>query len=1148
MPAHPTASIGQGTRAPTGRAAGMLQIRFSNRFEQLEDALLDAMATPAAPPFVGEEIIVPSAAIRRRVELAAAQRFGICANLRFSFLAQWLWRQIGHVVPVSEISPFTTPVLTWRVLGILGEPAFVAAHPPLAGYLRQADAVMRYELAARIAALFEHYLTYRPDWLAAWLGGRAAGIDGLDAARKDDERWQAALWQRIARDLGTDSRHPSVAFFEAMNRMGTDAPARAGLPATAHVFCLPTTPPLYLDILHRLAQWIDLRLYVLNPCREYWFDIVDRKRLAWLAAKERADHHEVGNRLLAAWGRQTQAHIDLLLQDDRPVDVDDAGFVPSEGESLLARVQNAMLDLTELARGGVELAPDDRSVEVHVCHSLTRELEVLQDQLLALFAGPHPPRPSDILVVTPDLETAAPLIDAVFRTVPKAREIPYAITGRPASVLNAVARALLAVLAVATSRFQASAVFELLEQPVIGRRFAIGNAEREAIHAWIGESGIRWGIDGRHRGELGLPPTGRHSFGDGLDRLFLGYALPASATLPVNERLAAGNPEGSAALALGSFREFVRRLERLHADLARPKSPDEWRQTLTGALDDFVAPAGDEVDDARETAARIHELSANMTHGGLREPLDVDIVRSALTALLDDPTRGGMPGGAVTFAAMASLRTLPYRHVCAIGLNDGAFPSTQRPAEFDLMARAPRRGDRERRIDERNVFLDLVLAARERLYLSYTGRSVRDNAPLPPSVLVAELLDYCAAAIEEPPFSADSLEVARARLMVEHPLQSFSVEYFEANADARRRSFHDEYCEALKQRLAAPSAPPVLEPAATSAPAPAAAGDESAVRDEPEEADENAASEPQQNFFVLPLPGAGPEFHDVTLDNLARFFRNPCRYLLKERLGILLPEGDEELQDAEPFVSDWRSRDALAQRLLPRLLEGDGLAQLRSQARAGIEYPVGRLGDLELTQELDRLEDFARALAPVLAEPKLDPLGATLQFVLDGEPWRLTGSFGDLRKSGLVRYRYDDARAGDYLNGWIDHLFLNAMERPEAAPRTIWHSRDGCYALPHVEDARAQLAALLGLYREGLQRPVHFFPKSAWRYMSRGERIAEAVAAWRSSRFNAYAEELDPAYVLALRGCADALDAEFVECATTVFARLLEVIDDSRLE
>jgi len=1121
---------------PLGNVARMLQIKFSNRFERLQDALLDAMASPPESPFVGEEIIVPSAAIRRQVELAAADRFGVCSNVRFSFLAQWLWRQIGHVVAVSEISPFTTPVLTWRVLGIFGEQKFVAGHPPLAGYLRHADEVMRYELAARTAALLEHYLTYRPDWLASWLAGKPANINGIDAARRDDERWQGALWRRIARDLGTDSRHPSVVFFDAMTEMGADAPARAGLPAAAHVFCLPTTPPLYLDILHRLALWIDLRLYVLNPCREYWFEIVDSKRLSYLAASSRADHHEIGNRLLASWGRQTQAHIDLLLQDNSAAVVDDADFIPSDGESLLARVQNAILDMTDLARGSVTLTVADRSVEVHVCHSLTRELEVLQDQLLALFAGPHPPRPSDILVVTPDLEAAAPLIDAVFGNTPKSHEIPYTLTGRPASALNPCAQALLAVLGVATSRFLASAVFELLQQPIIARRFGIGNAELEAIHAWISGSGIRWGIDGRHRGELGLPAVDRHSFSDGLDRLFLGYALPASAAVPLNERLAAGNPEGSAALALGSFREFVRQLERVHTDLAQPKTPPQWRQTLLGVIDNFIAPVGDEIDDQRETAAGIHDLHANMTHGGLSEVLAVDIVRTALQTLLDDPTRGGMPGGAVTFASMTSLRNLPYRFVCALGLNDGAFPSTQRPSEFDLLARDPRRGDRQRRIDERNVFLDLLLAARERLYLSYTGRSVRDNSPLPPSVLVAELLDYCAAAIDQPPFAPASLQAARQRLTVEHPLQPFSADYFKPDGDPRRRSFNDEYCEALKQQLAAPSDSPASKPIE----APAAA-------QEPATGDEDDAWEPQEKFFALPLAKAGPEFHEVTLDNLVRFFRNPCRYLLRERLGIVLPEGDEELQDDEPFVSDRPARDALAQRVLPRLFEGDTLAGLRAYARAGTEYPAGSLGDLELEQELQRLTYFARALAPVLAEPKLDPVSATIELAIDGEPWRLTGGFGDLRRSGLVRYRYDDARASDYLKGWIDHLFVNAIAPPEVARQTTWHSRDGHYVVPPVEDAHAQLAALLALYRDGLDRPIHFFPRSAWTYIVNDESLSKAGSAWRSTRSRPYGEDRDPAYHLALRGVDEPLDAEFVECATTVFAPLLEVIEDERL-
>jgi exodeoxyribonuclease V gamma subunit len=1131
----------------------MLQITLSNRCERLEAALLDAIAVPPESVFTPHEVIVPSMAWRRRVEFATATRFRIGANVRFSFLAQWLWRQIGHVVKVSEVSPFTTPVLTWRILGTLADAVFVEPHRPLAAYLRSADNRMRYELAARVAGLFEHYLTYRPDWLAAWLAGKPAGIEGLDAARAADERWQAELWRRIVRDLGAGSRHPSVAFFDAMQAMGPGAPARAGLPQSAHVFCLPTTPPLYLDILQRLAQWIDLRLYVVNPCREYWFDIVDAKRLSWLAAGGRADHHEVGNRLLAAWGKETRAHIDLLLGGTSEAVIDDAEFAPAEGTTLLARIQNAILDLVDLAPGSVALAADDRSIEVHVCHSLARELEVLHDQLLGLFALPDPPRPADVVVVTPDLETAATQIDAVFGNVPAARAIPYTITGRPASVQNPCARALLAVLATATSRFHASAVFELLQQPIVARRFGVGAAALERIHDWIRAAGIRWGIDGRHRAALDLPATERHSFGDGLDRLFLDYALPASLATPVNGRLGAGNAEGSEATALGSFFAFFRALERLHAATAKPMTPDAWRETLLSAIDAFMAPEGDEIDAARDAAAGIHELHRDMTNGGLREPQPVDVLCAALQAQLDEPTRGGVPGGAVTFASMTSLRGLPYRFVCAIGLGDGAFPSVHRPDEFDLMARAPRRGDRQRRDDQRNVFLDLVVAARERLYLSYTGRSVRDNSPLPPSVLIDELLDCCAEATATLPYTPESLARARQRLIVEHPLQAFSVEYFLPGADPRRRSFNDEYCAALRQQLAPVAAPAHFESDAgdnAARSANAAGADDAAVADDSGAAEADAGNdawEPQRRFFVATLPAAGAEFHEVALADLARFFRNPCRYLLRERLGVVLPEGDEELADDEPFVADWRARDALAQRVLPCLLAGAPAAEVREFARAGVEYPPGRMGDLELEQELRLLEAFAARLGPALGEPTLDFAGAPVEFDLDGEPWRLTGTVNDLRASGLVRYRYADAHARDYLAGWLAHLYVNTAAPPGVARCTEWHSRDGRYALREIADARPHLTTLLRLYRDGLRRPLHFFPKAAWAFVCADRRRTDAMKAWKRADGSVGGEGADPAYELALRGIGDPLDAEFEACADMVFAPLLAHLDDPRL-
>ena len=1127
----------------------MLRIEFSNRFEHLLSALLDRMGSNRESPFTPDEIIIPSAAVRRRIELSAADRFGVCANVEFSYLAEWLWRQIGRFVDVAAVSPFKTPVLTWRVFHHLADDALVKKHPRLASYLKTADPTMRYELASRVAALFDQYLTYRPDWLAAWQDRRHVSPADATDAQQQDERWQAALWQRIAEEIGTARQHPSVAFFEAIK--ADVSSSKAELPKTAHVFCLPATPPLYLDILRGLGRWIDVHLYVMNPCREYWFEIVDPKRLSYLKATAGADatHHEVGNKLLASWGKQTRAHIDLLIGRHDDVEIDEE-FSASDQPTLLARVQDAILDMVDPAPGSFPLDASDRSIEIHVCHSLTRQLEVLHDQLLGLFASTTATatalKPSDVVVLTPNLQDAAPLIDAVFGTVPLARRIPYAITGRPPSAQNSAARSLLSILSVATSRFQASVVFDLLQQPIVARRFDIDTDDRETIHRWIRQSGIRWGIDATHRVSLQLPESAHYTFDDGLDRLFMGYALPSKIVEPLDGRLPAGNAEGSGALALGSFNSFVMQLESLRNQLARDRAPLEWRGILHNVLTTFLQPIDDEVEDVRETQATIRDLCQNMSQGGAENHVSFDVLIAALRQSLDDATRGGVPTGAVTFSSLTSLRSLPYRHVCVIGLDDGAFPSASRPDEFDLMALTPRRGDRQRRLDDRNLFLDVLLSARERLYLSYTGRSVRDNAVLPPSVVVAEFVDYVTSAAAASPVTKDSLADVRKRLTVEHPLQPFSSSYFDASKDARERSFNDEYRAALSARLDATRGADLREKISIPGSSEAAAKHNFA----PSPEDEEIAIEAQRAFFAAPLADADHEFRVVTVRQIDRFLFNPSQYLLKERLKVDLARAEEVLGDDEPFVPEWADRRDLANRVLPRLLDADhaeGAINLSAIARAGIEYPPGKLGEIELQRELERINLFAARVREDTVDACLPPSTHTLEFDLDGETWTLTGAFSDLRPSGLVRYLYDDVRSSEYLTGWTAHLFLNAVAPAGVARVTRWHSRDGDYTFKPCDEARERLKELMLLYRTGLHRPLHFYPRSAWKYATTGK-FSDAYVSWRTTPWKFYpGEDQKPGYSIALRGVPDPLDEEFTDAATIVYGPLLNHIEDARL-
>jgi exodeoxyribonuclease V gamma subunit len=824
----------------------------------------------------------------------------------------------------------------------------------------------------------------------------------------------------------------------------------------------------------------------------------------------------------------------LLLDRAAHAPVDDSGYREDFPDTLLGHLQSSILNLTELAPGSIRVPATDRSIEIHVCHSLTRELEVLHDQLLALLAAPAPPRAGDILVVTPDLEAAAPLIEAVFGNAPADRRLPFVVSGRGRSSVNAAARALLALLAIPTSRFRASALIELLQQPMIGRRFGIAQDELRSIQGWMQESGIRWGINGAHRREYGLPEVERFSVEDGLHRLFLGYALPERVSTPALGRVAAGNAEGAAALDLGRFAHFVACLEALRSELRKPRTADAWLATLHGVLDEFLAPSGEEIDALDEVRQSMRALHTHMVGGDLAAEVPLQVLRAGLATELDDPARGAVPSGAITFCGISSLRNLPYRVICAVGLNDGAFPRLARVSEFDLMAAAPRRGDRQRRAEDRGLFLDLLLSARQHFYLSYTGRSVRSNAVLPPSALISELLETLRPAIAAGPEDSAPPGSAYRRLVVEHPLQAFSTRSFEAGADPRLRSFDRELFDALRH---SPQHVAGLTEAAA------------ALRVDPAEDDDDEESEGAfaGEFFAGALAAPGAEARQVSLEQLLRFFRNPCQFLLRYRLGLAFAREEGAPADDEPFVPDFDARRALAERLLPQAMQGLGSKELERLAAAGIEYPPGALGLALLDREMASMRRFAATVRQATAADCLAPTAVDLAFELEGEDWHLATVFSDLRPEGLVRHRYDDVRPADYIAGWLTHLVMCAAPPAGMMLETQWISRDGSFRLVGCPDARAILESLLLLYRRGLREPLHFFPKSAWEYIWAGRDLGKARSEWHPTFEKAHGEDRHEAYQLAFRGKADPIDADFADCAERVFGRVDAYIDDVRL-
>lgn len=1117
----------------------MLKIHFSNHYESLLETLLTQFAGSRGDPFVREQIIVPSAAHRRALTLAIANREGVCANIEFPFLAQWLWQLAGRLLPIGDQSPFDASSLTWRVYEALRDSSFVADFPRLCGYLASvgADEVVRHELAANVAALLDQYGTYRPEWLPRWQKQVWAEAKELGP----DEAWQAALWRRIADRLGLAPTHPLELLIQKLAESGdagADLAHSSDIPKRVHVFSVTAVPPLYLAALKALGQWVHVQIYVLNPSRDYWHDLVSPAEKARRDAQGQ-EGFEVGHRLLASWGRQTQSLLALLLEQAEGQDVQtEDHFKELNSDCLLHALQTSMLDLEDIAPGSLAPLPeDDRSVEVHVCHSLTRQLEVLQNYLLGLFVDNAHLQPSEILVVMPDLQSAAPLIDAVFGSAPTALRIPYEITGLGRAAANRPAQAFSALFTLAASRCTVTQVQGVLQQEPVARRFGLDATDLEKVHEWLQASGVHWGLDeDQLRGEE--LPAARHTLAAGVERLFLAYALPDGTQEIVNGLLPTGDVEGSDALPLGALDAFLGALQELRREVFQSRTPAGWRSFLHETADRFLEAGDGELEELLALHATFDELVDGMERAGLEQAVPSPAVRKALEGLLEDPARGGVPTGRVTFTGLGVLRGLPYEVICAIGMDDGAYPTASRPAEFDLMRGNTRLGDRQRGPDQRNGFLDLLLSARSRFYVSYTGRSIRDNAVLPPSVLVSELLDVIVPAIASAEGGHSAIKAARRRLVVEHPLQPFSPDCFtEAEGqDPRLRSFDEELARALRVNAAKPVAERTTPEQEQDAEVPE--GDDEATDDE--EVDVLAYP-----FFTASLPAPSPEWRDVSLSQLIEFYRGPSRYLLRRRMGLDLPYDEKDLVDEESFVPNILARSALAERMLPLLLQGADAALALQLAQAGTEFPEGALGAEELQAEMNALTLFAKTVARHTEDPVLAPRQHKFSMQIEDETWTLHGGFSDLRPKGRVRWRFDDERAGDVVGGWIEHLFLCAQSPIGVELRTTGIGRQDARVFTPLDlrNAQAKLAELIKLYRHGLRSPLRFFPKASWAFIEK-DSLTKALNVWKGGP-NASGENSSNGHSLAFRGDPAPLAGDFEVVAKTVLG---DVLDRSQVE
>lgn len=1053
-------------------------------------------------PLENEVILVQSNGIAQWLKLALAADCsnkntggcGISAAVETLLPSRFIWKAYRALLgkeSVPDSSAYDKPLLLWRLMRMLPNLIPRKEFEPLARFLsNDTDLRKHYQMAERLADLFDQYQVYRADWLTAWASGENVIIDsrGNSSTISPDQTWQPLLWRKLIHDIG-ESGSTSRAFihqrFLKAASVETSLGRPANLPRRVIVFGLSSLPSQSLEVLSASSRWTQVLLCVHNPCEHYWANIISEQELIKNSKKRHAQKpgmpveikddelHLYAHPLLAAWGRQGRDYISLLDK------LDDAStyrrlfeetgqridlFQPHGDETLLNQLQNDILELrspSDTAKPRPEVNPSqDQSIRFHVAHSPQREVEILQDQLLAAFNSEPSLRPRDVIVMVPDVNFFAPHIQAVFGQIKESdpRYLPFSIVDQGKRHQTPLIKALEFLLSINESRLTVSDILDFLDVPAVRNRFGINEASLPLLRQWIRNSNIRWGLDKQQRKNLGIKfGYDQNTWKFGLKRMLLGYAVGSDPTGRTrndwNDIEPFGDIAGLDGTLVGPLNSLISRIESLIQSLSQPAAAPIWGERLQNLLLDFF-----ECSNTEETHLMIQlqntlgDWVKACEYASLNEPLTLSIIREHWLAQIDQSKISlRFFDGKITFATLMPMRAIPFRMVCLLGMNDGDYPRTLVPVDFDLMAKDYRPGDRSRREDDHYLFLEAILSARSRLHISWVGHSIHDNTDQPPSVLISQLRDHITACwtIEKNSFPGKKLIDC---LTLEHKLQPFSRDYFsDPGKDSALFTYAHEWESGWGQH------------------------------------------KPTRLSEKSPLPSARFD-EPLSLARLINFLKSPVKTFFLDRLGVHYEMDDLTSEDQEPFAIDplteWTIQDELIRAREDALLQGlpQDIAvqsQLQRIKRRG-SLPPGNIGELLETQfiaPLDKMFDLYQKELDSWPEKHMDDslnlshifASQTIKFSDRLSSIRLN-SFGNrcrilLNSSNLIKnqkYRHDKL-----VPAWVTHLAGHLGGYPLT---TILIGKNGRVVINPLEPetARQNFLQLLEAYATGLRYPLPF--------------------------------------------------------------------------
>lgn len=982
-----------------------IELKISNSLESLADEwcrLIRSNRSVFRPVYV----VTQTEGMDNWLKEQAAGKLGIAANIRF-LKPNDIIHETYKVLGGRYDKTLSVHDLNWLLFELLAEEDFKKKYPYISSYydFKGPEAEMkRMALAEKIADLFDQYQIYRYEMIRKWNQNR----DALGPAHQFDESWQRELWFKAKEKAGEefpDKTNIGEYILEALKDPEKVEVLKEKLPVI-HFFGLSLITQYHLMIIDALSEHVEVRFLIQNPSpNDYWYDEKSEKVLDFLKRKEIIGPDEVSqaNPLLVNWGKTVQDTFKMLFENDKTLNsLTDIGLLEPGKTTLLKRIQQSVYDNEKEDFRFTDEQLRDGSITVNSCYNPVREVEVLYNYLVGLIDQKKEKLSArDIVVMVSDIDVYASYIRAVFNNAPD--KFPYTIADESYQNEDNIFSALIEILMLNNRQFTSEKILSLLDYSSVRKRFGIRDTAfaRNLVKA----ANIRLGIEGDKANEsnyvswkyglkrimYGLCMSGEIEFDDGEDEFF-----------PID------TVEGFDMMAAISFVAFSEQVINHMQKRKGKKTVAEWVSFVWDVVDNFIGVREESDDDDFLRLTR-QLKKYNVSEKTAEEKVSYEVfVHNFLPILSDAKRSAAFAGKGITFCSLIPMRSIPFKVVALLGIDNDKFPRIDKRVSFDLTKKNPNRGDRNLKENDKHLFLENLLSAKDYFYISYIGQSTKDNTKLPASILTDELVEFIASHSDRP-------DEVRADFINVHPLHGFSRKYNSGD-------------EALFSYLI-----------------------------------ENKT--PDLNLFKADASsGQELDYSNIGIADLIRFFRNPIEYYYNKVLKITYRDEDLSLPETEVFELDHLQQWNFKNDLL-HIPEEEVMDRIDPGKKKG-ELPLKNMGSVALERIIEDLAPVKEQFE-LLTESGEEEY-EDIELIVDDS--KITGRIGQIYGDVLVTYSVSSSNIKYRFTAYLKYLLLSASDRKVSVAFINKKGEVSMISLPmNKETAEQKLTELVKLYKKGTE-------------------------------------------------------------------------------